>query len=162
MNTSSIESKIEYLSDIPESIQRGLLNLFGIQAIDELTKEKKILLKNSISRLFSTTEQTDYDEYCRAYALYYLPVNMQKIWRPLLDLAITDSLESSCRVLELGAGPGSATFGLIEFYKYLAFDNYSTEFYIHAFSVLSISTIRTRATLQPQIICQFLSVKKRA
>ena len=55
---------------------------------------------------------------------------MQKIWRPLLDLAITDSLESSCRVLELGAGPGSATFGLIEFYKYLAFDNYSTEFYI--------------------------------
>ena len=113
MNTSSIESKIEYLSDIPESIQRGLLNLFGIQAIDELTKEKKILLKNSISRLFSTTEQTDYDEYCRAYALYYLPVNMQKIWRPLLDLAITDSLESSCRVLELGAGPGSATFGLI-------------------------------------------------
>ena len=130
MNTSSIESKIEYLSDIPESIQRGLLNLFGIQAIDELTKEKKILLKNSISRLFSTTEQTDYDEYCRAYALYYLPVNMQKIWRPLLDLAITDSLESSCRVLELGAGPGSATFGLIEFYKYLAFDNYSTEFYI--------------------------------
>ena len=104
MNTSSIESKIEYLSDIPESIQRGLLNLFGIQTIDELTKEKKILLKNSISRLFSTTEQTDYDEYCRAYALYYLPVNMQKIWRPLLDLAITDSLESSCRVRWCRAG----------------------------------------------------------
>ena len=45
-------------------------------------------------------------------------------------MTITDSLEPSCRVLELGAGPGSATIGLIEFYKYLAYDNYSTEFYI--------------------------------
>ena len=130
MNTSSIESKIEYLSDIPETIQRGLLDLFSIRTIDELTQEKKSLLKNSIAQLFSTTALTEYDEYCRAYALYYLPVNMQKIWRPLLDLTITDSLEPSCRVLELGSGPGSATIGLIEFYKYLAYDNYSTEFYI--------------------------------
>lgn len=130
MNTSSIESKIEYLSDIPETIQRGLLDLFSIRTIDELTQQKKSLLKNSIAQLFSTTALTEYDEYCRAYALYYLPVNMQKIWRPLLDLTITDSLEPSCRVLELGSGPGSATIGLIEFYKYLAYDNYSTEFYI--------------------------------
>ena len=103
MNTSSIESKIEYLSDIPETIQRGLLDLFSIRTIDELTQEKKSLLKNSIAQLFSTTALTEYDEFCRAYALYYLPVNMQKIWRPLLDLTITDSLEPSCRVLELGA-----------------------------------------------------------
>ena len=130
MNTSSIESKIECLSDIPETIQRGLLDQFNIRTIDELTQEKKLLLKNSIAQLFSTTGPTEYDEYCRAYALYYLPVNMQKIWRPLLDLTITDSLEPSCCVLELGVGPGSATIGLIEFYKYLAYDNYSTEFYI--------------------------------
>ena len=130
MNTLSIESKIENLSDIPETIQRGLLELFGISSIDELTQENKSLLKDSIAKLFSTTALTEYDEYCRAYALYYLPVNLQKIWRPLLDLTITNSLEASCRVLELGAGPGSATFGLIEFYKYLAYDNNSTEFCI--------------------------------
>jgi len=130
MNTSSIESKIECLSDIPEIIQRGLLDQFNIRTIDELTQEKKSLLKNSIAQLFSTTAPTEYGEYCRAYALYYLPINMQKIWRPLLDLTITDSLEPSCRVLELGVGPGSATIGLIEFYKYLTYDNYSTEFYI--------------------------------
>lgn len=130
MNTSSIESKIENLSDIPETIQRGLLELFGIRSIDELTQENKSLLKDSIAKLFSTTALTEYDEYCRAYALYYLPVNLQKIWRPLLDLTITNSLEASCRALELGAGPGSATFGLIEFYKYLAYDNNSTEFCI--------------------------------
>lgn len=130
MNTSSIESKIECLSDIPEIIQRGLLDQFNIRTIDELTQEKKSLLKNSIAQLFSTTAPTEYGEYCRAYALYYLPINMQKIWRPLLDLTITDSLEPSCCVLELGVGPGSATIGLIEFYKYLTYDNYSTEFYI--------------------------------
>lgn len=130
MNTSSIESKIECLSDIPQIIQRGLLDQFNIRTIDELTQEKKSLLKNSIAQFFSTTAPTEYGEYCRAYALYYLPINMQKIWRPLLDLTITDSLEPSCRVLELGVGPGSATIGLIEFYKYLAYDNYSTEFYI--------------------------------
>jgi len=130
MNTSSIESKIECLSDIPEIIQRGLLDQFNIRTIDELTQEKKSLLKNSIAQFFSTTAPTEYGEYCRAYALYYLPINMQKIWRPLLDLTITDSLEPSCCVLELGVGPGSATIGLIEFYKYLTYDNYSTEFYI--------------------------------
>lgn len=52
MNTSSIESKIEYLSDIPETIQRGLLDLFSIRAIDELTQEKKSNLKKSIAKLF--------------------------------------------------------------------------------------------------------------
>ena len=30
--------------------------------------------------------------------------------------------------LELGSGPGSSTFGLIEFFKYLAYDNHLTEF----------------------------------
>ena len=36
MNTSSIGSKIENLSDIPETIQRGLLELFGIRSIPSL------------------------------------------------------------------------------------------------------------------------------
>jgi hypothetical protein len=37
-------------------------------------------------------------------------------------------LPAKCKILELGSGPGSSTFGLIEFYKYLAYDNHLTEF----------------------------------
>ena len=128
MRYSSIESKIEYLSDIPDVIQCGLLDLFDVSDIHNLPDETKNALRKSIARLFLKGRPVDYEEYCKAYALYYLPVNLQKIWRPLLDLAITDSLDAKCDVLELGGGPGSATFGLTEFYRYLAYDNPSTPF----------------------------------
>ena len=124
----TIESKIEYLSDIPEVITGGLLNLFGVQSVQDLPEDTKAELRNHITQLFLNNHAVSYDAYCKAYALYYLPVNLQKIWRPLLDLAITDSIEAKCNILELGAGPGSATFGLVEFYRYLAYDNPTTEF----------------------------------
>ncbi len=66
--------------------------------------------------------------FCKAYSLYYLPVNFYKIWRPLLDLVLTDSLPVRGKILELGAGPGSATFGVIEFFRCLATENSAQPF----------------------------------
>ena len=128
MKYSSIETKIEYRSDIPDSVYRGIMELVGASSISNLSPEKKGCLKDILSGLFSGRGRVDYGEYAWAYAVYYLPVNLQKVWRPLLDLAIAGELRPKCKVLELGAGPGSATLGLVEFYKYLAYDNYSTEF----------------------------------
>lgn len=123
MNLNSIESRIEYSQDIPGAIEAGLLSLFDVESLDRLSSREKVLLRESIQKLFWSTSATDYSGYCRAYALYYLPVNLYKIWRPLLDLSLTDSLPTQGKVLELGAGPGSATFGLIEYYRYLAAGN---------------------------------------
>ena len=128
MNHSTIDSRIEYGQDIPSAIEAGLLSLFRIESLDKLSSAEKESVKNSVQRLFRTTGATDYDGFCKAYALYYLPVNFYKIWRPLLDLVLTDSLPVRERILELGAGPGSATFGVIEFFKCLATENSAQSF----------------------------------
>ena len=128
MNHSTIDSRIEYGQDIPSAIESGLLSLFRIESLDQLSSAEKESVKNSVQRLFRTTGATDYDGFCKAYALYYLPVNFYKIWRPLLDLVLTDSLPARGRILELGAGPGSATFGVIEFFKCLAVENSAQSF----------------------------------
>ena len=128
MNHSTIDSRIEYGQDIPSSIESGLLSLFCVESLDQLSAAEIESVKNSVQRLFRITGATDYDGFCKAYALYYLPVNFYKIWRPLLDLVLTDSLPVRGRILELGAGPGSATFGLIEFFKCLATENSTQSF----------------------------------
>lgn len=128
MKHSIIDSRIEYGQDIPSSIESGLLSLFGVESLVQLSAAEKESIKNSVQILFRTTGATDYDGFCKAYALYYLPVNFYKIWRPLLDLVLTDCLPARGRILELGAGPGSATFGVIEFFKYLAIENSTRSF----------------------------------
>ena len=128
MNHSTIDSRIEYGQDIPSSIESGLLSLFCVESLDQLSAAEIESVKNSVQRLFRITGATDYDGFCKSYALYYLPVNFYKIWRPLLDLVLTDSLPVRGRILELGAGPGSATFGLIEFFKCLATENSTQSF----------------------------------
>ena len=128
MNHSTIDSRIEYGQDIPSAIESGLLSLLRIESLDQLSFAEKDSVKSSVQGLFRTTGATDYDGFCKAYALYYLPVNFYKIWRPLLDLVLTDSLPAQGRILELGAGPGSATFGVIEFFKCLATENSTQAF----------------------------------
>ena len=73
MNTSSIESKIEYLSDIPESIQRGLLNLFGIQAMSR--KNGSVGLKQ---RPIGMTQQKTLPTQSLARKITVLKKNLKK------------------------------------------------------------------------------------
>lgn len=128
MRYSLVESKIESKVDIPDTIHSGLLGLFNVRAVSEVGADEKQRIKSVISQMFNTGGQPGYDDYSREYALYYLPVNMQKIWRPLLDLAEGECLKEQCDVLELGAGPGSSTFGLMEFYRYLSIENSTRTF----------------------------------
>ena len=128
MRHGIVDSIIEYKPDIPKVIERGILKLFKVDALSELAADEKFAVSKKIINLFSNTSATNYSGVFREYTLYYLPVNLYKIWRPLLDLVLTDNLPPVCSVLEMGIGPGSATFGLIEFYKYLAIDNYTVQF----------------------------------
>ena len=53
-----------------------------------------------------------------AYVRYYLPTNMQKVHLALTDLSLHAELLSKdrLRVLDLGAGPGTALLGLLAFF----------------------------------------------
>ena len=82
-----------------------------------------------IRQLFSGFATTaEYKNKELLYALYYLPLNMFKIWVPLTDLLSRNALRKSVEVLELGAGPGTSTFGLLEFYRLMAEEKQSEEF----------------------------------
>lgn len=126
-----IDSLIDSKLDIPDTIATGLRKIFDVHDISDLSNNDKNRISSLLKGLYSTTSVTDYCNVSKEYALYYLPVNLYKIWRPLMDLLLTDSLPIRCSILELGAGPGSTTFGLLEFYKHLAIDNPVTEFSLH-------------------------------
>lgn len=54
-----------------------------------------------------------------AYEAYYLPSNLRKIQMPLVELALhPENLfgKDTLRVLDLGCGPGTAMFGVMEFF----------------------------------------------
>jgi ribosomal protein RSM22 (predicted rRNA methylase) len=52
-----------------------------------------------------------------------LPVNFYKVWLPLYKLISINKLPREIKILEIGNGPGTATWGLISFYEYLALEN---------------------------------------
>ena len=79
-------------------------------------------IKNHIQDLFSLGK-TNYENNELFYSLYYLPNNIFKIWVPLTDLMYRKLLKTNMCALELGAGPGTSTFGLLEFYREMALIN---------------------------------------
>jgi ribosomal protein RSM22 (predicted rRNA methylase) len=56
----------------------------------------------------------------KAYTSYFLPANIQKIHTPLRGLALhPDGLfaNAKLRILDIGSGPGTAIFGVMEFFS---------------------------------------------
>ncbi len=91
-------------------------------------KAKPVLLR--LKELLSTLGEMD-ASCALEYALLYLPVNMYKVWHPLKELLMDDRLPildeykyqdgaHPIRILEMGAGPGTATLGVLSFYALLA------------------------------------------
>lgn len=75
---------------------------------------------SDINTMFKGNKKIDYKDNYLAYVMYYLPVNVFKIWKPLLDLHINSTLKKDISILDIGTGPGSVPLGIIEFYKKLA------------------------------------------
>ena len=74
----------------------------------------------NINSMFSTRQKADYTNRHLSYLLYYLPANVFKVWKPLLDLLIGGLLKPTMNILDVGTGPGSIPIGIIEFYRLLA------------------------------------------
>ena len=128
MNTNKIYDINKDYLELPFSLEKPILLLFGVSSFDKFSSTQKDKISNSLSDLFSQTKKVDYSKIAKEYTLYYLPINMYKVWRPLMDLLEKNQIKEQCSILELGSGPGTTTFGVMEFYKYLAEDNPSIIF----------------------------------
>lgn len=107
--------------DIPDAINAELLHMLEVGSGGSCADKYNIFYPGKI---------VDYNDSSKEYAIRYLPVNFYKIWKPLMDLLIKDQIHPVCRVLELGCGPGTSTFGFVEFYKLLAIDNPNKSFLV--------------------------------
>jgi ribosomal protein RSM22 (predicted rRNA methylase) len=75
---------------------------------------------SDINSMFSRYSKVAYKHSHLSYLLYYLPANVFKVWKPLLDLQLKSTLKPNIRILDIGTGPGSVPIGIIEFYRVLA------------------------------------------
>ena len=117
-----IDNVLQYYDEgvkIPTTLENKLLDLFNVNRVCDFTEQELIKLREA-NKMFYTGYNANYSQLAKEYALYYLPVNMYKIWKPLLDLAIKKQIRNRFDILEFGCGPGSSTFGIIEFFKMLA------------------------------------------
>lgn len=46
--------------------------------------------------MFKGSRKVDYRDCYLPYVIYYLPVNVFKVWKPLLDLHIKSTLKKRC------------------------------------------------------------------
>lgn len=130
MKTDSLLASIYSYSDIPKSITFAITSLFGVQTLQDLSKTQLEHLRKTYDEMYHQVAETDYSESYKEYTLRYFPVNFFKIWTPLTDLLEKGQIKEQCAILELGCGPGSSTFGLLEFYRILAVSNPGTDFHL--------------------------------
>jgi SAM-dependent methyltransferase len=73
-----------------------------------------------INTIFSNNGNVSYKGRHLSYLMYYMPGNIYKVWKPLMDLQFRNALKPKMRILDVGTGPGSVPIGIIEYYKALA------------------------------------------
>lgn len=135
----------ETAPDLPLPVEKALLRLFSVQQLKELDANRLKKIRPKTGYLFSkeaiAAKAVDYAACAPEYALIYLPVNLHKVWQPLIELLRDEMLPlldefkypdgaHPIRILEMGAGPGTATIGLLSFYAKIAEENPSLEIHL--------------------------------
>ena len=135
----------ETAPDLPLPVEKALLRLFSVQQLKELDANRLKKIRQKTGYLFSkeaiAAKAVDYAACAPEYALIYLPVNLHKVWQPLIELLRDERLplldefkyrdgSHPIRILEMGAGPGTATIGLLSFYAKIAEANPSLEIHL--------------------------------
>lgn len=135
----------ETAPDLPLPVEKALLRLFSVQQLKELDANSLEAIHKKTDWLFSkdaiAAKAVDYAACAPEYALIYLPVNLHKVWQPLTELLRDEMLPlldefkypdgaHPIRILEMGAGPGTATIGLLSFYAKIAEANPSLEIHL--------------------------------
>ena len=113
--------------DIPKSVRDSIYEHLGVKALQDLSQARIDQLKEECD-LFGKGSLANYHGHTDGYTVAYMPVNFHKIWLPLWNLLEDQKLPYEAKILELGPGPGTATWSLVEFYRLLARDNPQRKF----------------------------------
>lgn len=127
--------------DLPENVTEGVLAKWQVPSLLSLSPEQIHALR-SASPDYRNPAKTDYDGRTDSYVLLYFPVNFYKVWQPLSELLRERRLKREIRVLELGAGPGTASLGLFSFYRALALDHPELSFSVDLRAVEAVAEFR--------------------
>lgn len=134
-NRDTLSRMMDSNPDIPDSISASILSLFQASSVDDLDDTVKQSIGYKMDHIYRSDQNgqkiADYSLSANEYALLYLPVNMQKVWQPLWQMLEAETLPikdesmnpQPIRILELGAGPGTTTLGIVSFYSELAKSN---------------------------------------
>lgn len=127
--------------DLPTGLSHAIWSLFHVDSIEQLTPPQLKEIKRNAD-LYTSTSLKDYSHRAKDYTLIYLPVNIFKIWTPLKEMLKKELLpvdgaskDNPIKILEIGAGPGTATLGILQFYQDLAMQNPERQFYIEYFII---------------------------
>lgn len=124
---SSSGNPFNYDMDLPAEVTRGLLQYLNVNSLRDLQQEQLRRLIDQ-SRFGWSGSNTDYHGRTDGYTIAYLPVNFYKIWLPLWKILEKNCLLANAAILEIGSGPGTSTWSVIDFYKQLALENPSRQF----------------------------------
>ncbi|MDP4220785.1 MAG: small ribosomal subunit Rsm22 family protein [Bacteroidota bacterium] len=119
MQRNALDIPDEYIAALSERLSFDLTskNLITRSGKAYITKQAGIV--SAISKGLTQT-RSDFlaSEYLKnreireAYALYYMTTNLLKVFQPMRELALSGFFDrSSLRILDLGCGTGSATWG---------------------------------------------------
>lgn len=116
--------------NLPSIVTKAVYERLGVDKIGDLEKQRLDQLRR-LGKMYGDNANADYHYATEAYLLAYMPVNFYKVWKPLRDLARLGKIPKNCNVLELGAGPGTSTMGLLSFYGKLAAGNLDSTFKVN-------------------------------
>ena len=129
--------------NLPVEVESGLLGYLGADSLNTLLPSQQARIARE-SDFNWAQSSTDYHGRTDGYAAAYMPVNFYKIWKPLWLLLSDGRLSYEARVLELGPGPGTSTWSMVEFYRWLAMENPGQHFALNYTAVereLDFSTL---------------------
>lgn len=110
---------LERISKQYDESDESIENLFNLIPNEILTEWINVI-NNLYNNDKEIVKKIDYKGIENIYFLYYFPINIYKIHRLLRDLLQNGLLRANPNILDIGCGPGSATIGLLEFYKIIA------------------------------------------
>jgi|LSQX01.3.fsa_nt_gb SAM-dependent methyltransferase len=114
---------------VEESIVKIILDRLRVEFPENCTLDELLRLLPSeflsktvqvLNQMYISNQVVNYQDRHYAYLMYYLPANVFKIWRPLMDLQVGNNLKAECRVLDVGTGPGSVAVGICLYFGLLA------------------------------------------
>ena len=123
-------------ADLPDTLTGDLRELAGIGPAETVSAERVREIREKAERFLQPAGTQDLS-CAMANAFLEVPENLYKVWVPFLEMLPSARLpaDGRIRILEIGAGSGAVTLGVLQFYWALAARNPDRKFQIEYFLI---------------------------